>query len=152
MSARDTPDARRVDLDARRVTAEDSDPLDLDALGRLHKAATPPPWDFSGSELERFAAVGDYSRTGIIKGDTEGCPHFEADRALVPATRNALPRLLAAAREHDAMVKRLAELVAKWRKRAEVHNEFGEDPEMALCESIAKELSCILEGGADAAE
>jgi hypothetical protein len=100
--------------------------LDLDTLERLHGEATAGPWEAvresvvmpDGSELP-------YSDSALIRcacrsiGGLEAY-FLDADAALIAAARNALPALLAAARERDELRAEVAAL----RRFA---REFGED-------------------------
>lgn len=91
--------------------------LDLDALEELERAATPGPW-----EAERDVYDGD-----VWYVEPDGQPVLiarrpsDTDGALIAAARNALPDLIAAARERDA----LRELLAKVRLIAGPEDKTG---------------------------
>lgn len=68
-------------------------PLDLDALERLEKAATPWPWTVESGWL--------HNRSDSWRRE---------DAPLMAALRNAAPDLIAAARERDKLKARVDEL------------------------------------------
>lgn len=81
--------------------------MSLDELRRLHEQATPPPWDedvrdyYDGMELCARAVFGPLGRIADMANNAPiGTPQgkrTDADLAIVPAARNALPALLALA-------------------------------------------------------
>ena len=86
-----------------------ADGLDLDALAKLDQAATDRPWEAS----DIYGLV----RPSQIDGWTQYLERTAADNQrhadihLVAATRNALPTLIAAVRERDALVDGLRGLI-----------------------------------------
>jgi hypothetical protein len=91
--------------------------LDLTNLERLEAAATPGPWHDAHGEL-----VHDYDGDGYVKLAQSPCPQspvmsarrkaWNADRAFIPALRNAAPAFIAAAKERDELRARIGELEA----------------------------------------
>lgn len=96
--------------------------IDLDELERLLAEATPGPWHLPGGARlqgvvsamigERDAQVADASGEAP-QHDSAGRDVVAVQRAnaiLIAAMRNALPELLAAARERDALRQRVSDL------------------------------------------
>lgn len=77
---------------------------DIAELRRLDQEATPGPWDVSGLTVYDTCM------------DSVASTHSAADAALIVATRNALPELLAKAEAHDALVSALESI-----------NQYGTD-------------------------
>jgi hypothetical protein len=74
--------------------------LDLDTLADLERAATPGPWNRSS----QYGRV-DVFRHPYAPGDSMVAEQVDAyDAALTVAARNALPDLIAAARERDRLL------------------------------------------------
>lgn len=114
-------------------------PLDLDALERLHQAATTGPWEPDCVRYDGCYGAGEDVQEGYIgrrmfgpegqdlfdSGNSDAaCIHEEMDEdgvyawdeiakrnfALIAAARNALPDLLAEARENRTSRDRISEL------------------------------------------
>ena len=118
------------------------DPLDLDELERLHKAATPEPWkpnEWSGED-GGWVAVGPHHEPSDIPmedwGDNDDEPGerlhklAKADSALLVALRAAFPELLARARRLEA-AERVVEAARDWRALASVNPGLREQAERA---------------------
>ena len=95
----------------------DLTPEALDELERLHREATPGPWTatkppggYSGGGWPSGLIVAAVSRGMGIYADPPSGSYPAADRRLIPAARNALPALIAAARERDRIVARIHRL------------------------------------------
>jgi len=118
----------------------------LDELERLHKAATPAPWDH---DLD--APDPTYRPDGVIEHDCGAICHMAqhanirtVDRTgeefshsacrLIVAARNALPALIAAAREAE----RWRGEVKKWYDRAIRQSESRQEAELRCVELQAE--------------
>ena len=75
---------------------DDLTPEALDALTALDQAATPGPW-----EADPVVVRGNGGRNAVC--DTRGSQVPTHNAALIAAMRNALPALIAAARERDEL-------------------------------------------------
>lgn len=87
---------------------------DLDELERLHRAATPAPWeavlehDGRGQPVCYYRALVCFCANGeryvsVVQQDELRPTSYEADAALVAAMRNALPGLIAELRKPPAL-------------------------------------------------
>ena len=113
--------------------------VDLELLERLHAEATDPPWRAGRSDMTSYG-VGD----GLAFKNVYG-PNFEPElhygkqvpleeargigerchqnAQLIAAMRNAIPTLLAKAREHVRLVSALEHLPVGWTVRARIDED-----------------------------
>jgi hypothetical protein len=79
-------------------------------LRKLHEAATPPPWRWDQDEAKIRGPATDDSdddHSTIVETDSGFYGPHGADRELIPAMRNALPRLLDMVERPPASVTRI---------------------------------------------
>lgn len=109
--------------------------IDLDELERLHKAATPEPWEVQKDGLGNDMDVSPRHRHGSFEVDNQEC----ADCRVTVAARNALPALIARIRELEAeeemarlnwqeCLKRIAALEGALRGYVEGHAYAADNP------------------------
>jgi hypothetical protein len=109
----------------------DLTPETLDELERLDREATPGPWGYKAGILKHYAfSLDEGEDFGVSLQEL----HWRDGRAvpaasnaqLLPAMRNALPALIAAARERDRIVARIHRLIPGDQVRAYL---LGDDEE-----------------------
>lgn len=117
--------------------------MKLDDLEKLEREATPGPWTWNhvdqlvGPDDIRDYGLGPENHpTKIIETDSGVYPPSEADAALIPAMRNALPKLLAVAKAARGL-RNLAEI----RHEHEGPHDYGRS-----CPA------CVFEAAVDALE
>ena len=79
--------------------------MNIEELDALHKAATPGPLELINEEFFCTIKVGEAYISAPYQppfGRGE-CPQWRADGAIIPAARNALPKLLAVAKAAKAL-------------------------------------------------
>ena len=113
----------------------DLTPEKLAELRRMLDAATPRPWMACEDEDEVLIVLDDDSNhwpgryTAIARGFEQGDDYGLSDAMLVTAAVNALPALLDAAAERDALAEKLA-AVREWIDRRGVNVDDRNDDYM----------------------
>jgi len=88
-----------------------ADGIDLDALAKLDQAATDGPWE--ASDIYGLVRPSQIDRWTQNDARTAADNQRHADIHLIAQARNALPALIAAVRERDALVDGLRALIGE---------------------------------------